>query len=81
MNKQLYARVVDGRIDIFEGNYVSLEGRTYYSPNERILRRLGYKPLITTPSPKLNEGDFLSVSYIDRGESIETVYSVTGGIV
>lgn len=79
MCKRLYAKKTeDGKLDIFDEKFVRLDGRTYFSPNERIMRRLGYKPLIISPSPKLNEGDHLTVKYVDLGDRIETKYIISG---
>lgn len=69
----------DGIVDIFREKWVKLDGRIYYSPNERIMRKLGYKPLIISPSPKLEDKEYLYVTYVDHGDRIETEYKVIGG--
>ncbi len=82
MNKRIYAKIIEnGELDIFDKKFVTLEGRNYFSPNDRIMKRLGYKPLIISPAPKLNEGDYLTVEYVDIGGRIETKYTVSGGKV
>ena len=81
MNKKQYARVVEGNLDIFKESKLTHEGKVYYSPNERIMRLAGYKPFVVPPAPKLKEGEYLIVDFVDRGEWIENVYTVTGGNV
>lgn len=81
MNKKLFARVVNGEVDIFKESKLTYKGKVYFSPNERIMRLAGYKPFVIPAVPKLNEGEYLIVDFADRGEWIENVYTITGGNV
>ena len=66
-----------GYPEFFKKHYIKSEGKLILNPTDRDLRALGYKPLKKTTPPECGENDVLSISYIDSGDFIEEVYSIT----
>ena len=77
----MYARINDsGALDIFRKKYVVIGDTLTVNPTAEVMRLAGYKPLVTTPMPEVGKGQTLTVEYRDTGDTIESVYSIIGGI-
>ena len=77
----MYARMDEnGCLKLHDKRYIVIDGTVTANPSEGLLRRAGYKPLVTPPEPTLQAGQTLGISYEDKGDRIECVYEVMDGL-
>ena len=66
----------DGTLAVLRDKYVKHDGKIILRPSDRLLRELGYKPIVGTDIPAVPDGGALVVDYEDAGDVIRTVYSI-----
>lgn len=77
----MYARIDEnGCLRLHDKRYIVIGKAVTSNPSEKLLRRAGYKPLVTPPEPTLKAGQTLGISYEDKGDRIECVYEVMDGL-
>lgn len=74
----MYAKINGkGYPEFYTKHYIKAEGKLILNPGDKELRAIGYKPLKKNTPPECKENEVLSISYIDTGDYIEEVYSIT----
>ncbi|MBR7116656.1 MAG: hypothetical protein IKC87_03010 [Clostridia bacterium] len=76
----MYGRIKEnGTLEIYRKRYIKIGNTLITNPKESSMREAGYKPILLGDAPTLKLGQRLDISYVDDGDSIRSVYQVTGG--
>ena len=76
----MYGKINDsGFLELYHKRYIRIGDKTISNPSAKHMALVGYKPIVMTEPPTPAKGETITVDYVDKGECIESVYTLIGG--
>ena len=76
----MYGKINDsGLLLLYHKRYIRIGDRVISNPSAKYMALAGYKPIVMTEPPTPAKGETITVDYVDKGECIESVYTLIGG--
>jgi hypothetical protein len=69
-----------GMLEIYHKRYIRIGDRIISNPSPKHMALAGYKPIVMTEPPTPGDGQTIVIDYIDNGECIKSVYTLSGGL-
>lgn len=77
----MYGKINDsGLLEIYYKRYIRVADTIISNPTAKQMALAGYKPIVMTEPPKPGAGETITVDYVDKGDRIESVYALIGGL-